>query len=334
MEMTPAQIKNYLQGRCSEQEALLVKKWLAVPGNADAARAVLGDLWTNYEPVLKSGEMDVERLLLRTQFRLRNDSKSSKQGNRFWTVFSRVAAVLIFPLCLFTAYLYFDTDDFNLPQAQNPMREISTKPGTRLHFHLADGTEVWLNDGTTMRYPEYFTGNERKVFVDGEAYFEVKADKAHPFIVENPMINTVVTGTHFNLNAYSEDSFFEATLLEGKIELKGESVSGELKPGQQAVFSEGIGLQTKEVKAQNAVAWINGKLVIQNEKLETALKKISRWYNVDIELKNTELKNTELTCTLQDEKLEQCMALISNALSIKYAIKNLNNQQTIVLMKN
>lgn len=334
MDITPAPLKDYLQGRCSQQEAERVKAWLAAPENTDAIRAALGDWWTNYQLSLKPENPDTEQMLRRTLLRLEGvQTVASKPKLRFVNLISRIAAILFIPLCLLSVYLYFYQTKTNSIFTQVMEREVFTKPGTRLHFQLSDGTEVWLNDGTTMRYPEQFTGNRREVFVDGEAYFEVKADATHPFVVHNPMMTTVVTGTRFNLNAYSEDNFFEASLLEGNIKLEGKSLSSELKPGQQAIYRQGLGLETKEVKAQNATAWINGKLIIQNERLEMAIKKISRWYNIDIQLHDTELKNYELTCTLEDEKLEQCMALIANALDLKYNIQKQNGEQNLVVLR-
>src|SRR5690606_14144513 len=110
-------------------------------------------------------------------------------------------------------------------------REIYTKPGTRIKIDLPDGTQVWLNDGTHFRYPEQFSGTQREVYVDGEAYFEVKSDAKHPFVVNNPMMKTVVTGTHFNVNGYVADRFFEATLLEGKVSLEKNKQIIRLNPG-------------------------------------------------------------------------------------------------------
>jgi len=100
---------------------------------------------------------------------------------------------------------------------------------------------VWLNDGTTLKYPDKFATNERRVYVDGEAYFEVASNPKRPFIVENPMMNTRVTGTKFNLNAYEDDNYFEATLIEGKIGLENKSHRCDMKPGYQVQYNQSNG---------------------------------------------------------------------------------------------
>ncbi|PTN07818.1 FecR family protein [Mangrovibacterium marinum] len=343
MKITPNDIKRYLEGKAAPSESEQVKQWLANPQNEAVARAVLGDLWTNSEIKLRSAKPDFEQMLWKTKFRMRPEEQSvgslraSSRRARLGRAFSKAAAILIFPIIAFTAYLYFT---YPVQQAAtsaidvSQYREVYTKPGTKLHFQLADGTMVWLNDGTTLRYPEVFAGPKREVFVDGEAYFEVKADKQHPFIVNNPMMNTLVTGTHFNINAYAADKFFEATLLEGHIALEGKSGNVELTPGEQLQLNmEAKTMVQKKVKSKNAIGWIDGRLIIQNERLDAALKKISRWYNVEIVVADKNLNNYELTCTLENEKMDQCMSLIANVLPVRYHIELIDEHKRIILTK-
>lgn len=340
MNIKPNDIKRYLEGKTNPAETDQIKQWLSNPQNEAVARTLLGDLWTNSEIHLKGNKPDFNGMLQKTRFRIHTtDTRDNVGGNLklFVGIFSKVAAVLILPLLALTAYLYLQQPEGNVELVQTSpaeMREIYVKPGTKINFELVDGTKVWLNDGTTFRYPETFAGNEREVFVDGEAYFEVTADKQHPFIVNNPMMNTIVTGTHFNINGYSTDNFFEATLLEGQIHLESKSGDADLEPGQQLQFNvDARQMVHRDLKSKNVIGWIDGKLIIQNEPLELALKKISRWYNVEIMVVDPSLNSYELTCTLENEKLEQCMSLISNALPISYEIKEQNNQKTIHLKR-
>jgi ferric-dicitrate binding protein FerR (iron transport regulator) len=343
MDIKPDDIKRYLEGKTTSEESAQIKEWLVNPQNDAVSRSLMGNLWANSDIQLKGNKPDTDRMLQKTRFRIyssvpkKTSPKITAPGTRLIQIFSRVAAVLIIPLLAFTAYLYFQRLNDYAGTAENitpNIREVYTKPGTKTHFLLADGTMVWLNDGTTFRYPETFNGNTREVFVDGEAYFEVKADKHHPFIVNNPMMNTVVTGTHFNINGYSSDNFFEATLLEGKIHLESKSGNVELAPGQQLQFDTNARkMVQRELKNKNVIGWIDGKLIIQNESLEVALKKISRWYNVEIQVVDQSLNNYELTCTLENEKLEQCMSLISNALPVRYTIEERNNRKKVLLEK-
>ncbi|MDP3431748.1 MAG: DUF4974 domain-containing protein, partial [Bacteroidota bacterium] len=174
--------------------------------------------------------------------------------------------------------------------------------------------------------------------VDGEAYFEVKSNPKNPFVVNNPMMNTVVTGTRFNLNAYSADKYFEATLVQGKVSLKKNNQTFEMEPGEQVQFdAQNEKIVQKNIATENATAWIDGKLIFTDEKLGIVIKKIGRWYNVEIILADPTLNDYLLTGTFRDEKLDQTLRMISLALPVKFEFKKENNpskiQRTIFMKK-
>jgi len=327
-------IKKYLEGRTTETESLHIHEWLKNPENDVELRQMLGAIWANSEIHLKGNAPDFNRMLDQVHHQINNQQihqhKPKALSTSLYHVFSKVAAILIIPLLLLSVYLYFNPANSSTKMGSNTFREIYTKPGTRTQIDLPDGTRVWLNDGTTFRYPEQFAGSQREVFVDGEAYFEVKSNPENPFVVNNPMMNTIVTGTHFNLNAYSADKYFEATLLEGKIHLENEDKKLVMKPGEQVQFdAHNENLVQKVVDPQNAAAWVDGKLIFKDEKLGTAIKKLARWYNVEIILTDPEINNYLLTGRIQDEKLDQSLKLISLALPVKFEFKKVYNQTEI-----
>lgn len=331
--MTPHDIKKYLERKTSPDETERVRTWLIHPENNAEVRRILGELWTNSEIRLNGPTPDFDRMLDQMHHRINSrpmgQAKSRTLAATLYQTFSKIAAILIIPLLLVSAYLYFtpaNTSKF----ASNTTREIYTKPGTRTQIDLPDGTRVWLNDGTTFRYPEFFSGERREVFVDGEAYFEVKSDQENPFVVNNPMMKTVVTGTRFNLNAYSADHYFEATLMEGKVGLERKDQSLNMNPGDQIQFDLQLGeIVQKKVDPQNASAWIEGRLIFKDEKLGTAIKKLARWYNVEIILSDPEISNYLLTGRIQEEKLDQVLKLIALALPVKFEFKKVNDPKEI-----
>jgi len=335
-------IKKYLEGETTESESLQIREWLKNPENDVELRQILGEIWANSEIQLKGQAPDFNRMLDQIHHQINNQQFDQFKPKAFSTslyqAFSKVAAILIIPLLLFSVYFFYNPMNRSNQIATNTFREIYTKPGTRTQIDLPDGTRVWLNDGTTFRYPERFTGSQREVFVDGEAYFEVKSNPVNPFVVNNPMMNTVVTGTHFNLNAYSSDNYFEATLLEGKIHLENANKKLVMKPGEQVQFDSKLEKTIqKTVDPQNAAAWVDGKLIFKDEKLSTAIKKLARWYNVEIILTDPEITNYMMTATIQDEKLDQSLKLIALALPVRFEFKKVNNrteiQRTIYMTK-
>jgi ferric-dicitrate binding protein FerR (iron transport regulator) len=345
MNVSRIDIKRYLEGRGKGESADEIKKWLADPVNENEVREILGEIWSNTKITMTGDKPDFERMYsdVIDNFNIESDTKSDRQRslNMFrlaYQKFSKVAAVLFIPILLAASILFYKVQTNSVDSREVTMREVFTKPGTRTQLELSDGTKVWLNDGTTFRYPENFSGNDRQVYVDGEAYFEVKADVNHTFKVINPMMTTIVTGTHFNLNAYSEDQLFEATLLEGKIHLESKVGKISLDPGEQVQYkTESGSVQKIDVNPQFSTAWVDGKLIIKNQPLELAVKKLSRWYNVDIQIDDSELENLQLSCTLENEKIEQCVQLITQALSINYKYKTSpalgNKVSGVILMK-
>lgn len=168
---------------------------------------------------------------------------------------------------------------------------ISTPRGGQYQVTLADGTKVWLNAASSIRFPVVFTGKERKVVITGEAYFEVAKNKNMPFKVEANSSEIEVLGTHFNVNAYDDEASIKTTLLEGKVKVSVPAFAAKqlpkyLLPGQQSgVNKEGKILVTDNVDTEEAVAWMKGYFQFKSADLKTILRQIARWYDVDIEFK-------------------------------------------------
>jgi transmembrane sensor len=154
---------------------------------------------------------------------------------------------------------------------------------------LSDGTKVWLNSASSLRYPVNFFGKERKVEMSGEAYFEVAKNAQMPFKVVVNQMEVQVLGTHFNINAYADEGEIKTTLLEGKVKIKANDKAVQLLPGQQAEFSEAIpGAFTVDLYAdvEKVMAWKSGMFEFDNTTLPAIMRQISRWYNVDVEYKS------------------------------------------------
>jgi ferric-dicitrate binding protein FerR (iron transport regulator) len=166
---------------------------------------------------------------------------------------------------------------------------VSTARGNQYQLVLSDGTKVWLNSASSLRFPASFTGNSRDVELDGEGYFEVAKNAAKPFHVKTRTQDIEVLGTHFNVNAYKDEEMIKTTLLEGSVKvqvLSGTEVSAVLKPGEQAIAAndEGASIHiTSDVDIDQVMAWKNGWFEFENTDLRMIMRQISRWYDVDIE---------------------------------------------------
>lgn len=166
---------------------------------------------------------------------------------------------------------------------------ISTPRGGQYKVTLSDGTNVWLNAASSIRFPVFFTGNERKVEVTGEAYFEVAKNISKPFKVKAVNSEVEVLGTHFNINAYSDEASIKTTLLEGKVKITvpGQSATQParfLQPGQQSGISKAGQISVlSNADTEEAVAWIKGRFQFDNTDLRSMLRQFARWYDVEVE---------------------------------------------------
>lgn len=166
---------------------------------------------------------------------------------------------------------------------ENAFNTLRTAKGETFQVKLPDGTLIWLNAASSLKYPVSFAKlKSRRVELSGEAYFEVAKDKRLPFVVESGGQQVQVLGTHFNVNAYADEPGTSTTLLEGSIKILAAGATVVVKPGQQADFKDGR-INIAEVNPDMAVDWKNGKFRFKNEPLASILRKISRWYDVEID---------------------------------------------------
>lgn len=159
---------------------------------------------------------------------------------------------------------------------------ISTPKGGQYRVVLPDGTIVWLNAASSIRFPTSFEPTQRNVELTGEAYFEVAANKAKPFNVIAGKTNIRVLGTHFNVMAYPDEASVNTTLLEGSVKVMTGKTEGILKPGQQAQALNGK-IALKAVDAEEAVAWKRGYFYFKDADIRTVMRQVSRWYDVEVE---------------------------------------------------
>lgn len=158
---------------------------------------------------------------------------------------------------------------------------MSTPKGRQFQLTLPDGTKVWLNAASSIRYPTAFSGNERRVGITGEAYFEVTKNTT-PFVVDaDGRAEVTVLGTHFNINSYSNEAHLYATLLEGSVRITKGKESKLLQPGEQARVSGGVQV-VSSVNIEQVVAWKNGLFDFDGASLEEVMRQLERWYDIDV----------------------------------------------------
>lgn len=173
-------------------------------------------------------------------------------------------------------------------QDQLSFNDLKTPKGGEYQITLPDGTRVWLNSASSLRFPSAFSGNKRQVLLSGEAYFEVAKDKAKPFIVTMGATEIKVLGTHFNISGYNDDDVTTTTLLEGSIQIKKGKQQRLLVPGQQAAISQSSdNIVISPGNVAQAMAWKNGLFRFDDKDIRGIMKQVSRWYDVEVEYNGT-----------------------------------------------
>lgn len=197
---------------------------------------------------------------------------------------------------------------------------ISTPRGGQYQIELPDGTRVWLNAASSLRFPVAFTGKERRVEIDGEAYFEVAKNKEMPFIAKTRGGEIQVLGTHFNVMAYQEEDAVKTTLLEGSVKFTSDKNVSILKPGQQAKLNKEGQLKIDEVDVEPVVAWKNGLFVFDNDDVSTVMRQLSRWYDVDVVYNTKNLKRFFVGEVPRNSKLSDVLKMLEVAGEIRFEI--------------
>ncbi|MDE1192064.1 MAG: DUF4974 domain-containing protein [Arachidicoccus sp.] len=200
------------------------------------------------------------------------------------------------------------------------LNKISTPRGGKYQINLPDGTHVWLNALTTLSFPTTFSGNTRSVKLSGEAYFEVAKNPAMPFIVESGTQKVKVLGTHFDVCAYDDELMYKTTLLEGKVEVSSGNNKVVIRPGQQARL-KGIEIKVADVDVEESIDWKNNFIDFNNEDIRSVMRKISRWYDADIQYQGN-ISGTKLSGSVsRDSDISRILDVLEATGTVHFKIQ-------------
>lgn len=225
-------------------------------------------------------------------------------------------------------------DDNFIVEEELVYNTLTVPYGNKFELTLSDGSHIFLNAGSRLRYPvRFISRGPRDVFLDGEAYFTVASDDERPFTVHTTYMDTQVYGTQFNVSSYKNDYNTFTVLVEGSVSVlrngeNGESASTSLEPGQRAVY-EGGSIDVEEADVDKYTAWIEGKLLFTDDRFDLILKKLERHFDVEIDNRFVELNDRRFTGTFHNETLEQILAVFSAHTLFKY----IREVDTIIINK-
>lgn len=313
-------IANYFSGEASETEKEDLFKWI---DESPANKRLFGEnkrIWEKSHPFFSAYEVISDREKIKDQIIQQLSKPERRVGLSFWIY--RVAAILALPVMLGIGWYLGSGRN----SSETAMCEVTTPKGQISKCVLADGTQIWLNAGTTIKYDPSLKGNFREVKLDGEAYFKVSKNKHKPFVVTTKYAQIKVLGTIFNLKAYSGDKKVETTLEEGSVEfsMNGSSAKPvELKPGEQIVFNSTENKLTMgKVETYLHTAWKDGKYVFKDADLKTIIAELERLYDVRIHLQNDSLMQLHFRGMFEyDQNIFSALEALERTTNMKYRME-------------
>lgn len=317
----------------------LFTKYLAGEISEEEKKILFNELDKN--PDLRKQAAEIQNVSTLFSLAQEGDTASEKQYRSFLSMRNKrivmlyarkisgyAAAILLSVLCTFMYMTFIGSKKEMITRYQ----EFSTPPGQRARVLLADGTEVWLNANSTLRYPEQFELEQRTVELYGEAFFEVEHNREKPFVVKTNKMNVQVTGTKFNISAYNQEKYFIASLVEGRISvasLSDPTSFHSLKPQQQIMVSDSS-YQISTFGNTDFLLWKEGVFAFDDMRLEEIIEKLELYYDVSIITKNKKLKDFRYTGKLrQRDGVESALKKLQIVYSFTYEKDDERNQITL-----
>ncbi|MDD3359819.1 MAG: DUF4974 domain-containing protein [Parabacteroides sp.] len=305
-------IIKFLSGQASAEEKELLISWIKESPENRLQFKELQNIWQGLNPPFDPDEIEVEKI---QKDLLKKINKRLWQQHPLVIFWQRTAAILIIPLILTVVYLFISHEPEKVT-----FQEIFAPYGTYTQVNLPDDSKVWLNAGSSIKYPTRFKKGSREVSLNGEAYFEVESDRKNPFTVHTSHVDVRATGTVFNVEAYPTDSIASVTMVRGKlgVTMNNQSQIG-LIPGERASFNKNtLQCRIEKTDPYKWYAWKDGLMVFRDDPLEYVFKRLGQTFNVEIKVMDKEIANQLYRATFREESLSEILRLLKISAPIRY----------------
>lgn len=315
-------IERYIKGIANNEEIEWVEGFFANGHDNQHLQQYLESDWEASD-MGGNNAVELERMLDRVHHLIREKEEQKRQSfiSRFARIYSKIAAILILPLLLASGFFISYLLNPKTPVVDQLVSSVIYAPmGSRVSFNLPDGTKGWLNSGSSLSYAMPFSDN-RKVTLEGEAWFDVFHNETHPFEISAGESNIKVLGTSFNISAYKVEKYVEVVLLNGKVEFtdKAQSKDVIMKPSERLILHDDK-LEVNTVDPTKYKAWTDGKLIFRGDNMAEVARRIERWYDVTVELADRDLDQFSFRATFKDDSLNDVLKLLSMTSPIEYKI--------------
>lgn len=318
MEVRPEDIIHYLEGKLSSEERESLEAELKTSEKFRQEAEDIAFIWKTSSALKQHDYIDTEKNWNQLAVRIKRDRRRMKI-----VAFARsAAAILLLPVLILSGMLFGELK--NLKDRPAQYLTVTASSGTVSKINLSDGTEVWLNSGSSLYYPDKFKEGNRSVYLSGEAYFKVRSDKSNRFdVLVNDELIVSAFGTEFNINGYTDAQTIDVTLVEGNVEVtdKERKAGRSLHPGEHLTYSkwDRMGVTAKASMIEKT-GWKDGKLAFRRAGMEDVTRRLSRHFNVDIRLEGKELYDYIYSATFTTESLPEILQLMERTAPIQYKI--------------
>ena len=327
--MTQELLIKFLNDKCTNEEINKVLQWIKNDSLDNQSKSWGYQDWTDFKMNNNLVDNDnLSSLLDKIHHKININRRRFKNPNASITKWvTSAAAILLIPVLALLLFTIAEKKSEIIKYSANiavDSLEITAPIGSRTMVQLSDGSKVYLNYGSKLKYPQNFTGDTREVILLGEGYFNIAHNPEKPFIVKTGKIYIKALGTKFNVQAYPGEEIISTTLIEGKVLVEKKKTNGNIKtigamePGQHVNYNINNELVTStKGSIEKYIAWKDGKLVFENESIAEVTDRLSRMFNVDFEIADN-VKDYSYTVTLVDEPLFQILDLMTIATPISY----------------
>ncbi|WP_423126557.1 FecR family protein [Gaoshiqia sp. Z1-71] len=301
------------------EERQIVANWLADDAGKQKIFNELKEIWLSsgieHNPDSYEIEKAIQKFLWKTSLLKERDARK----NRIYQ-FARYAAILLLTLTIPVAY-YLGT---KLTVGTDTLTTITCDLGDKTAVVLPDSSRVILNSGSKLTFNNNFKNGSRQVMLEGEAYFSVRKDPRNPFRVNTSAIDIEVLGTEFNLKAYAGEATTTTTLVSGSLKVTGNNKSTIIEPSQKLIFDkESRQMQVVELADLSPeTEWKDGRLVFRNQSLEELEHELERWFDVEIEFADEQVKNRRFTGTVERESILEVISYFERSKYVACRITN------------
>lgn len=310
----------FFHNQCTPEEHSRVLEWMKSVSTKDKA-----DFMDEHAGLIASGEVKTN---LKTDLafkKLEQKIKRDKVARARHLIFRRslqVAATILLMVTGYYSFIIFNSNqaDQSSVVAEVAIREHQIGYGRQANIKLNDGTQVKLNAGTKITYPEKFSNDERELALQGQAFFDVARDAERPFIINTGNLKITVLGTSFDVNSFESDNKVRVTVLSGnvRVSIDNQDESVILGKNEQLVYNKKMNSYFKQpVDAQKSIAWIQGILRFEDAPLADVFRQLERWYNVEIHFEN----NLKVDCTVSGQHKNEGLKSVLDALQFSHGVK-------------